>query len=212
MPLAFSHFLKTILLDLSELFVARKLADSKTVTIAACKRHAEMCSMVIKTVMNDFIPESALLKEKASEAWNMLTSLILGITDDLLWRDGQNYLADDLSEPLLLSCFTCLLKSNIYSEALWKKVTECFRLWCHRVKSVLVWGSVIVPMTQEVAAVLNSENAEKTLKLTIGLHAPIIVDIDNEFLVFSWSKLSSKTEILLGTFAIILLRITAKAA
>lgn len=180
-------------MDLSELFVARKLSDNKSVSVASCKRHSELCNVVIRTIMNHFVPESPLLKQKASPAWSLLTSLILGITDDLLWRDDQNYLADDLSESLLLSCFTCLMKSNIYSEALWKKVNECFRLWCHRVKAVLVWNSVVVPATKAVSAVLYSNDAEELQPVSIGVHSIIEIPMEKEFLVFCWSKFSSKT-------------------
>lgn len=180
-----------MLLDLSELFVARKLADSKSVTVASSKRHAELCNTVIKTIVNDFIPKSPLLEEKGSVAWNMLTSLILGISDDLLWRDAQNYLADDLTEAMLMACFTCLLKSNIYSETLWSKVSECFRLWCHRVRVVLVWGSVILPLTQAVATTIYEESSSVSQNIMIGLHSSSGIDMENEYLVFCWSKLTS---------------------
>ncbi len=176
------------------MFVARKLVDSKTIAVATSKRHAELCNAVIKTILNDFIHNSLLFKEKASVAWNMLTSLILGISDDLLWRDAQNYLADDLTESLLMACFICLLKSNIYTTTLWNKVNECFRLWCHRVRVVLVWGSVIVPVTQAVATVLHSELSVNS-QFMIGVHSSVPIEIENEYLIFCWSRLSSKIHV-----------------
>ena len=191
-------------MDLSELFVARKLADSKSVTVASSKRHSELCNIVIKTIVNDFIPNSQLLKEKASVAWNMLTSLILGISDDLLWRDAQNYLADDLTETMVMACFTCLLKANIYSESLWSKVSECFRLWCHRVRVVLVWGSVIVPLTEAVVVAIYEESAPASQQLMVGLHNAHSISMENEYLMFCWSKMTSKHFILVYCWSFML--------
>lgn len=183
------EFVTTILLDLSELFVVRKLSDNKSVSLASAKRHSELCNTVIKTIISDFIPTSSLLQEPASSMWRTLTGFVLGISDDLLWRDGANYLADDLTDSLLTACFYCLLKCQIYDLHLWKKASECFRLWCHRVKAVLVWGNVVIGLTKAVRSIIHHQSSGEQ-ELTIGVHSVLNLTVNNEYVLFTWSKIT----------------------
>lgn len=183
------EFITTILLDLSELFVVRKLSDNKSVSLASAKRHSELCNTIIKAIISDFIPSSSLLTEPASSMWRTLTGIVLGISDDLLWRDGANYLADDLSDTLLTACFYCLLKCQIYDLGLWKKASECFRLWCHRVKAVLTWGNVVVGLTKAVRSIMHSQSSGSQ-DLEIGVHSVLKLTINDEYVLFAWSKIT----------------------
>ena len=176
--------------DLSELFEPRKGSDLKASQLT--KRHVELCQFVIKTLIYDLIPNSQLFAQKASKSWELLTRLLLGITDNLLWNDKQNYLADDLAEVLLNSLFFVFLKGGIYCDELWKKFASCFKLWCHRLKSVLVWGNVIVSLTSQVANSLYSGNSDD-FEISFGMHsAEYRLLIDFKFATYSWTRLNSK--------------------
>lgn len=141
------------------------------------------------------IPNSPLFAQKASKSWNLLTRLLLGITDNLLWNDKQNYLADDLAESLLNSLFLVFLQGGIYTDELWKKFASCFKLWCHRLKCVLVWGSVIVSLTLQVAKALYSDSSD-VLEIGFGMHsADYRALTDLKFAYYSWIRLTSNHRI-----------------
>lgn len=123
-----------------------------------------------------------------------MTRLLLGITDNLLWNDKQNYLAEDLAESLLNSLFFVFLHSEIYTDELWKKFASCFKLWCHRLKSVLVWGSVIVSLTSQVAKALYTETSN-TLEIVFGMHSADYRAVTNlKFANYSWIRLTSNQQ------------------
>lgn len=176
--------------DLAELFESRKVSDTKS--SQSVKRHIELCQLVIKTIIHDLIPSSPLFAQKASRSWNLITRLFLGITDNLLWADKQNYLADELAELLLNSLFFLILQSGIYCDELWKKFASCFKLWCHRLKSILTWGNVLTALNAQVAKFLFSTEPENTFDLVFGMHsANYRVNIDSKFANFSWIRITS---------------------
>lgn len=177
-------------MDLTELFVPRKLPYGKPGSVALGKRHAELCQLVIQAILHHLVPRSELLVQQDSSSWQVLTRLILGITDNLLWRDGPNYLADELAEWLLTACFYLLLRSGIYADGLWKKFTECFRLWCHRVKTILVWGVVTLALTERVSHLLYS-SAHGPVIVSFELHCGAFhVSMDNQFAIYAWHRLT----------------------
>lgn len=152
------------------------------------------------------VPNSPLFAQKASKSWNLLTRLLLGITDNLLWNDKQNYLAEDLAESLLNSLFFAFLQGGIYSDELWKKFASCFKLWCHRLKSVLVWGSVIVSLTSQVAKSLysTSPNTIGPLEIVFGMHsAEYRAVTDLKFANYSWIRLTSNQQNISSYFIIV---------
>ena len=156
------------------------------------KRHAELCQQTLKTIIYDLIPSSPLFEQKASKSWELITRLLLGIIDNLLWSDKQNYLADDLSEILLNSLFFVLLQSRIYCDEIWKKFASCFKSWCHRLKSVLVWGSVTVALNSKIASILYSPNSSDTHEIIFGMHSnEYRVIIEVKYANYCWSRLTS---------------------
>jgi len=171
------------------LFEPRKSNDPKAPT--ANKRHSELCQYIIKTLVFDLVPNCPLFATKSSMIWNLLVRLLLGITDNLLWNDKQNYLADDLTESLLYSLFFVFLKSGISCDELWKRFGSCFKLWCHRVKTVLAWGSVLLALTCNVASSLSANSGHESV--VFGMHSIeyILDDIDPDFLKFSWIRINS---------------------
>lgn len=175
---------------MSELFEPRKGNDTKTAPLA--RRHAELCQHVLKILIHDLIPNCPLFFEKASKSWDLLTRLLLGITDNLLWNDKQNYLADDLAEQLLNSLFFTFLHGGIYCDELWKKFAACFKLWCHRLKSVLVWGSVIVSLNSQIALTLNHSDDVELVEIKFGLHSIEYKAVSNiKFAYYSWTRLTN---------------------
>lgn len=162
------------------------------------KRHAELCQQILKTIIYDLIPSSPLFEQKASKSWELITRLLLGITDNLLWSDKQNYLADDLSEILLNSLFFVLLQSRIYCDEIWKKFASCFKSWCHRLKSVLVWGSVTVALNSKIASILYNPNLSDTHEIIFGMHFhEYRVIIEVKYANYCWSRLTSNSQIYL---------------
>ena len=159
------------------------------------KRHTELCHQILKTIIYDLIPNSPLFAQKGSKSWKLVTRLLLGMTDNLLWSDKQNYLADDLSEILLNSLFFIYLQSGIYCDEIWKKFTSCFKLWCHRLKSVLVWGSVMVALNSEIASILYTNSPSSTHGIIFGMHSnEYHAEFDVKYANFCWARLTSKPE------------------
>lgn len=152
----------------------------------------ELCQFVIKTIISDLIPNSPFFAQKNSKLWNLVTRLLFGITDNLLWNDKQNYLADELAELLLNSLFLIFLKSEIYCDELWRKFASCFKVWCHRLKSVLVWGSVTVALNSKIAKLIYSDQSND-LEISFGMHSTKYEVIINEkFAKVTWARISSK--------------------
>lgn len=149
-----------------------------------------MCQFILKTIAFELIPNCSLFAEKSSETWDLMVRLLLGITDSLLWNDKQNYLADDLTENLLYTLFCAFLQSGICCDDLWKKFSSCFKLWCHRVKTVLAWGSVLLALTTQVADYLVNETI--TDCIVFGMHSVEYRAImDSKFVNYTWIRISS---------------------
>ena len=185
-----TNVLQTILFSLAELFEQRKGTEAKSPP--TMKRHAELCQQILKTIIYDLIPSSPLFEQKDSKSWELITRLLLGITDNLLWSDKQNYLADDLSEILLNSLFFVLLQSRIYCDEIWKKFSSCFKSWCHRLKSVLVWGSVTVALNSKIASILYNPNSSDMHEIIFGMHSnEYRVIIEVKYANYCWSRLTS---------------------
>ena len=178
---------------MSELFESRRGNDTKS--SQSIKRHIELCQQVIRTIVYDLIPNSPLFAEKASRSWDLITRLLLGITDNLLKNDKQNYLADELAELLLNSVFYLFLQGGSYSDELWKKFAFCFKLWCHRLKSVLVWGTVLVALNTQVTRALYATEPFDLHEVLFGMHsAHYHVIINTKFLNYTWMRITSITK------------------
>lgn len=181
----------------------RKLPEGKSSSNSSNntlgKRHVELCQLVLNTVLSEAFLSTDLFAEFGNSIWNLLTRVILGISDNLLWRDTANYLSDDLAELLLNSCFFMLLKSEIYSDALWRKFSSCFKLWCHRVKSILVWGSVLEALNNRAYAIFHSHSHSSTSssdngsgEILFGLHSTEFkMKISDKFAIFCWAHITS---------------------
>ncbi len=180
---------------MAELFEAKKVNELKSSQSQPSQliiRHIELCQQVIRTIIYDLIPNCPLFARKASPSWNLVTRLLLGITDNLLWGNKQNYLADELAELLLNSLFYVFLQGGIYSDELWKNFASCFKIWCHRMKSVLVWGSVLVALNAQVASSLYTGELLTVYDITFGMHsAHYHVSIDSKFANYSWIRITS---------------------
>ena len=175
----------------AELFEQRKGTDLKSPP--NIKRHAELCQQILKTIIYDLIPNSPLFSQKASKAWEMIVKLLLGMTDNLLWSDKQNYLAEDLSETLLNSLFFVYLESGICCNEIWKKFSSCFKLWCHRLKSVLAWGAVTVALNSQIASILYSNSDSEIHLITFGMHShEYHAKLDSKYANYCWARFTSK--------------------
>jgi hypothetical protein len=185
-----TEFILSLLFDLSELFVPRKLSDSRPATLALGKRHSELCTKVLRTISDQLVTSSELFLEAASRNWELLAHLILGITDNLLWRDSVNYLADDLAEHLLANCFYLLLRSGIKSDTTWTKFQECFKLWSHRLRSAIIWGMINLALTEKVIAnQAENDNGTGLIALSFELHCgSFVLSMDREMLRYAWFR------------------------
>lgn len=185
------------MLDLSELFETRKEFDVKTSTSQQqqlSKRHIELCRLVLKTIHKDLISNSpSLFAEKSSPSWKFLIKLLLGVSDGLLWNEKSNYLADNLTEDLLNILFTLFLQSEICDEELlWKRFADSFKIWCHRLKVVLSWGSVLIALTAHISKILYFPPSEDYSKISFGLHSTQYqVTIKNHFSIYTWIRITS---------------------
>lgn len=193
-PENLENFVTSILFSLAELFEQRKGSDVKS--SQSTKRHAELCHQILKTIIYDLIPDSPLFSQKASKSWELIVRLLLGITDYLLWSDKQNYLADELSESLLNSLFFVFLQSGIFSDEIWKKFASSFKLWCHRLKSVLVWGSVSVELNSKIASIIYSKSVgNQQHEITFGMHLKEYrVSFDTKYGKYCWARLNSNNK------------------
>ena len=102
-----------------------------------------------------------------------------------------------MAESLLNSLFFAFLQGGIYTDELWKKFASCFKLWCHRLKCVLVWGTVIVSLTSQIAKALYSTSSDPsdTLEIVFGMHsAEYRVITDLKFANYSWIRLTSNQQ------------------
>lgn len=178
-----------------ELFEQRRGNDVKSASIL--KKHSELCQTVLETIIYDLIPNSPLFTKKSTIIWELLARILLGMTDNLLWSDKANYLADDLSEILLDSLFFVFLESGIYSDEIWNKFKSCFQLWCHRLKSVLVWGNVAVALNSKIASILyedpeKSESDSQIYEIKFGMHLnQYTVKLNIKYANYCWSRLNS---------------------
>lgn len=150
----------------------------------------ELCQQVIRTIVIDLIPNCHLFKDKATSLWKLVVGIILGITDNLLWNDKSNYLADELSDMLLNSLFYVFILSELFVDDLWKKFHNCFKSWCHRMKTVLCWGNVVVAVTEQIANKL--VDPHETIEVHFGLHHDEhVVECSFEYAKYTWIRLTS---------------------
>ena len=155
------------------------------------KRHIELCQQVIKTIVFDVIPNCELFKDKATRLWKLVVGILLGVTDNLLWNDKSNYIADELSELLLNSLFYVFIRSELFVDDLWKKFHSCFKSWCHRLKTMLCWGNIVVAITEQIF--LDFSVSADNLVIHYGLHhKEYVVECNAEYAKYSWIRITSK--------------------
>ena len=101
----------------------------------------------------------------------------------------------NIIDNLLNILFVIFLKSESYDDELWKRFNACFKLWCHRLKSVLTWGSVITALTLQVSKIINSpssSNSDESI-IQFGLHSTKYqVKIPDKFTVYTWTRITSR--------------------